>query len=195
VSERRKRASLDEDEKYIRAHYYTNFILNFLASLGEGLSYIFYSLPSNERFLYAVISHGCAGLLHVQICISHFTMSTYHGHAYNDTTDEWFKMQCRTTMNVACSRWFDFFHGGLQFQIEHHLYPRLPRHNLREARALVKPLCEKWDVRYHEPTFVGANIELISSMRAVALKCSNYGLDAVGGAENTSLYEGLMAEG
>ena len=32
----------------------------------------------------------------------------------------------------------DFTHIGLQFQVEHHLYPRLPRHNLRLARKMVQ---------------------------------------------------------
>jgi len=161
----------------------------------SGMSYVLLQLPPDERLAYALISHGFSGLLHVQICISHFTMDTYHGHAYNDASDEWFRMQLFTTMNVDSWRWMDFFHGGLQFQIEHHLYPRLPRHNLREARELVKPLCEKWDIHYHEPGFIAANVELIESMKATALKCRKYGLKAIGGKEETSLYEGLNAEG
>ena len=153
------------------------------------------TLPSEERLNWLLISHGLAGLLHVQICISHFTMDTYHGHAYNDISDEWLTMQCVTTMNVDCPRWLDWFHGGLQFQIEHHLFPRLPRHNLREARALVKPFCDKWKVRYHEPSFLECNVELVEGLRDVAAKCRKGGLGAVGGFENTQIYEGLQAEG
>ncbi|GMH74067.1 hypothetical protein TrRE_jg8443 [Triparma retinervis] len=153
------------------------------------------TLPSGERLGWLLLSHGLAGLLHVQICISHFTMDTYHGHAYNDLSDEWFTMQCVTTMNVDCPRWLDWFHGGLQFQIEHHLFPRLPRHNLREARALVRPFCEKWGVRYHEPTFLECNAELVGGLRDVARKCRRGGLQAVGGFKNTQIYEGLQAEG
>lgn len=122
-------------------------------------------------------------------------MDVYHGHAYNDSSDEWFKMQCNTTMNVDCPRWLDFLHGGLQFQLEHHLFPRLPRHNLREARALVKPFCAKWKVRYHEKSFLDSNIELVTSLKATADKCRKYGLKSVGGFKNTQLYEGLNAEG
>jgi acyl-lipid Delta6-acetylenase / acyl-lipid (9-3)-desaturase len=153
------------------------------------------SLPLYERGLWLLLSHAFAGILHVQICISHFTMDVYHGHAYNDSSDEWFKMQCNTTMNVDCPRWMDFVHGGLQFQIEHHLFPRLPRHNLREARALVKPFCEKWKVRYHEKTFFDSNVELVKGLKSVAYKCRKYGLGSVGGFKNTQIYEGLNAEG
>lgn len=98
-------------------------------------------------------------------------------------------------MNVDCPRWMDFVHGGLQFQIEHHLFPRLPRHNLREARALVKPFCEKWKVRYHEKTFFDSNVELVKGLKSVAYKCRKYGLGSVGGFKNTQIYEGLNAEG
>merc|ERR1712070_512589 len=127
------------------------------------------TLPSwEERIAYAVLSHGLAGILHVQICLSHFSMHTYHGQAYNSDKDEWFRMQVMTTMNINCSEWMDWFHGGLQFQIEHHLWPRLPRHNLREAAKLTKALCEKHGIHCHAPTFIDANKELVDSLRTVA---------------------------
>ena len=160
------------------------------------LSLLVSTLPNwQERAAWLLISHALAGVLHVQICISHFTMDTYHGHAYNGAEDEWFRMQCATTMNVASWRWFDWAHGGLQFQIEHHLFPRLPRHNLREARALVKPFCEHWGVPYHEVGFVQSNLELVRGLRDVAKKCKQYGLKSVGGFGETQLYAGLHAEG
>ena len=99
------------------------------------LSLLVSTLPTwKDRVQWLLLSHALAGLLHVQICISHFTMDTYHDHAYSGHDDDWFRMQLATTMNVDCPRFMDWFHGGLQFQIEHHLFPRLPRHNLREAR-------------------------------------------------------------
>ena len=56
-------------------------------------------------------------------------------------------------MNWTCPAWLDWFHGGLQFQIEHHLFPRMPRHNLRAASHLVKPACLRLGLRYHCPSF------------------------------------------
>eukprot|EP00913_Durusdinium_trenchii_P001333 g1231.t1 len=83
-------------------------------------------------------------------------------------------------MNFDTPPVLDWVHIGLQFQIEHHLFPRLPRHNLREARSLVKEVCRKHNIRYHEPGFFQANIETLhllaprsaaarSSARPVAL--------------------------
>eukprot|EP00919_Chromeraceae_sp_WS-2016_P021433 GHVR01050600.1.p1 GENE.GHVR01050600.1~~GHVR01050600.1.p1 ORF type:complete len:246 (+),score=-10.23 GHVR01050600.1:3713-4450(+) len=86
------------------------------------------SLPTaGEMFGFLLLSHCCAGILHVQITISHYSMSTFKG----ISSDNWVVHQMLTTMNVDCPKWMDWFHGGLQFQIEHHLFPRLPRFNLR----------------------------------------------------------------
>lgn len=166
-------------------------MLSFAVWFGALLS----CLPTwGEVVSYLLVSHSLAGILHVQICISHFAMDTYHGHAYNDDSDEWFRMQVKTTMNVACPEWMDWFHGGLQFQIEHHLWPRLPRHNLREARRLTRALCEKHDIHYHEPGFFRANVELVQCMAATARKTADL-RKGDGGFYESPLWDGLHARG
>ena len=40
------------------------------------------------------------------------------------------------------------FTGGLNRQIEHHLFPTLPRHNLHKAQVLVRALCSKHGLYY-----------------------------------------------
>ena len=153
------------------------------------------TLPTwTEVITYTLISHGVSGILHVQICISHFAMDTYHGNAYNDESDEWFKMQLKTTMNVDCPRWMDWFHGGLQFQIEHHLYPRLPRHNLRECSELVKALCKKYNLHYHAPGFFQANVELLQCLKQTANEAQNL-KKGDGGFYESAIWESLNARG
>jgi delta8-fatty-acid desaturase len=147
-----------------------------------------------ERVAYLLLSHGIAGLLHVQITLSHFAEDTYHGNAYNDDTDEWFRMQCKTTLNVDCPEYMDWFHGGLQFQIEHHLYPRLPRHNLRECRKLVKQLCKKHDVEYKELSFVDGNKRVFRCLKAAAYEARNL-TKGDAGFWHSPIIEGLNAAG
>lgn len=54
--------------------------------------------------IFLVISHALAGILHVQICISHFAMETYIGHKYSQDNESFFKRQLATTMNLeVCS--------------------------------------------------------------------------------------------
>mmetsp|Transcript_14839 Transcript_14839/g.17404 ORF Transcript_14839/g.17404 Transcript_14839/m.17404 type:complete len:812 (-) Transcript_14839:241-2676(-) len=147
-----------------------------------------------EVAAFVLISHASSGLLHVQICISHFAMPTYHGHAYNDDTDDWFKVQLETSMNVECSESMDWFHGGLQFQIEHHLFPRLPRHNLRIAHEMVKVLCEKHNLHYHSPDFHQANVELLACLKKTALEARML-KKGDAGFYTSPIWEGLNAQG
>lgn len=147
-----------------------------------------------ERLCYFMISHGFAGILHVQITISHFAEDCYHGQAYNNDSDEWFRMQVKGTMNVDCSPWFDWFHGGLQFQIEHHLFPRMPRHNLRECRVFVKALCKKHSIPYNELSFFRGNLRVLRKMRVTA-RIARRVTSGNGGLYTSRLYEALNAIG
>ena len=115
------------------------------------------------------LSHAISGILHVQIVLSHWSMETYHGSPYTSLETEWYLMQMRTTMNVATHPLMDWAHIGLQFQIEHHLFPRLPRHNLRKAQVLVKEVCKKHGIYYHEPGFFEGNLEMWRALKQVAL--------------------------
>ncbi|GBG29703.1 Delta8-fatty-acid desaturase [Hondaea fermentalgiana] len=124
------------------------------------------ALPANERIPYVVLSYAVAGILHVQICISHFMMETYHG----KNTDNWIEHQLRTSQDVTCPLYMDWFHGGLQFQIEHHLWPRLPRRNLRVARKLLIELCAKHNLNYVEMDFIESNKHLIRCLQKTAVE-------------------------
>lgn len=62
----------------------------------------------------------------------------------------------------------DWFHGGLQFQIEHHLFPRLPRHNLRKVQAMVEPLCIELGLDYYCPGFFHAIWDTFVGLKKIA---------------------------
>lgn len=72
-------------------------------------------LPRDERLMFIIVSHFVSGVLHVQITLSHFSMNTFFGHPYTHgvENDEWFHEQVKTTMDVDCPEWMDWFHGGL----------------------------------------------------------------------------------
>jgi fatty acid desaturase len=65
---------------------------------------------------------------------------------------DWLHRQILTSRNLRSSRFTDFMYGGLNYQIEHHLFPSMPRVNLRRVRPLVKDFCEKYDIPYAEVT-------------------------------------------
>ncbi|KEZ41936.1 Delta-9 acyl-CoA desaturase [Scedosporium apiospermum] len=84
------------------------------------------------RVAFVLISHIVTMPLHVQITLSHWGMST----SELGESESFPQRQLRTTMDVDCPAWLDFIHGGLQFQAVHHLFPRVPRHNLRRLQTL-----------------------------------------------------------
>lgn len=62
--------------------------------------------------------------------------------------------QTATARNVRVHRSFDFWFGGLNYQIEHHLFPRIPRNKLPAARQIIRQFCLRKGIPYHETGFV-----------------------------------------
>lgn len=167
-----------------------------LLIFGVWVSSLVLTLPTwAETVGWVLISHATTGLLHVQIAISHWAMHTYHGHGYNDASDEWYITQLRTTMNVLTPPILDWFHIGLQFQIEHHLFPRLPRHNLRTAQKLVRAVCDKHAIHYNEASFFRAQTETIACLRVAAVASRVNAHDPKHGFSHSRLWDGINAIG
>ncbi|KAJ2608839.1 hypothetical protein H4S08_004300 [Coemansia sp. RSA 1365] len=118
-----------------------------------------------HRALYILIANSISAILHIQITLSHFAMST---ESPDPTRECFFARQVRTTMDVLCPRWFDWFHGGLQFQVEHHLFPRLPRHKLVRVQPMVKQLCRKHGLQFMEFSFIDGNVYTMQWLGEVA---------------------------
>jgi fatty acid desaturase len=58
--------------------------------------------------------------------------------------------QVLTSRNISGGRFLDLALGGLNYQIEHHLFPSMPRPNLRHARPVVRDFCISRGVLYTE---------------------------------------------
>ncbi len=76
----------------------------------------------------------------------------------NSIEEEWAVHQVRTTMNFAPkSHVFSWFVGGLNFQVEHHLFPKVCHIHYKQISKIVKKTCEEYGLPYHsQPTFVHA---------------------------------------
>ena len=145
-------------------------------------------LPSwPTRIFFVLVSNFFVGLIHIQITLSHFSMETYHGLPLDAfKNDEFLQSQLQTTMDIECHPWLDFFHGGLQFQVEHHLFPRVSRQYLRRVKERVQPMCKKHGVKHISMSFVAANMHVIQNLRNTAAKAQGLspliweGINAVG---------------
>jgi sphingolipid 8-(E)-desaturase len=81
---------------------------------------------------------------------------------------------------VICPPSLAFVHGGLHLQVTHHLFPRLPRHNLKRASALVKAFAAEQGLEYAEFGFVEGNAEVRGVLRSVAEQVKIVGMVAEG---------------
>ena len=66
---------------------------------------------------------------------------------------QWYAMQVEATSNYEVSRPISILCGGLDRQIEHHLFPGLPPERLREIAPEVRAVCERWGVAYKTDTW------------------------------------------
>ena len=80
------------------------------------------------------------------------------------STLDFLRKQVLTSRNVRPSRLNDYLYGGLNYQIEHHLFPGMPRHRLKQAREIVRPFCRERSVRYHETSVVRSQREILGHL-------------------------------
>ncbi|KAJ3478495.1 hypothetical protein NLI96_g9717 [Meripilus lineatus] len=145
-----------------------------------GLFYCWYSallrgIGSWPRIIvYILISHIVPSPLHVQIVLSHFSRST----ADLGPGESFPHRQLRTSTDVICSPSIEWIHGGLHLQVTHHLFPRLPRHNLREASLIVKEFAKQQGLEYCEFGFFEGNSEVRGVLRQVAEQVKIVGMVA-----------------
>ncbi|KAI8988288.1 delta-6-fatty acid desaturase [Mycotypha africana] len=81
---------------------------------------------------------------------------------------EFFEIQVVTGRDVSMNTLGDWFMGGLNYQIEHHLFPDMPRHNLPKVKPIVKSLCKKYDIYYHDTSFIRGTLEVLKALDITA---------------------------
>jgi fatty acid desaturase len=77
------------------------------------------------------------------------------------------RRQVLTSRNVCGSRLVDWLLGGLNYQIEHHLFPNMPRPNLRRAQPLIRAFCAQHDLAYVEASLFGSYAQAVRHLHAV----------------------------
>ena len=77
------------------------------------------------------------------------------------------RRQVLTSRNVRGSRLVDWLLGGLNYQIEHHLFPNMPRPSLRQAQPLVRAFCDHQQLAYVEASLFGSYAEAVRHLHAV----------------------------
>ena len=75
------------------------------------------------------------------------------------------RRQIVTARNLSGGRLTGFLFGGLNYQIEHHLFPTMPRPNLARAQAMVRAFCRENELGYAEARPIASYLQALRSLQ------------------------------
>jgi fatty acid desaturase len=134
------------------------------AHIAGYLAIVLLVLPPVKALVFVVMQQGLFGVyLGSSFAPNHKGMAIL---AAGDQTD-FLRRQVLTSRNVRGGWLTDFALGGLNYQIEHHLFPSMPRPNLRRSQALVAAFCGQLDVPYCQSSLVGSYAQALRHLNAV----------------------------
>lgn len=81
---------------------------------------------------------------------------------------DFLRRQVLTSRNVRGSFVNDFWYGGLNYQIEHHLFPSMPRNNLKKAQKIVSVYCQERSIAYYETSAPQSLREILHFLHEVS---------------------------
>ena len=92
-------------------------------------------------------------------------MSHIPMHVSYDEKPDWPTLQTRASTNVSATPFTSWWSGHLNYQIEHHLFPTMPRHNFHKIAPFVQEFCEKYHLPYTTKSVYRAFADIVVSMR------------------------------
>jgi fatty acid desaturase len=133
-----------------------HFVLYF------GLLFLF--VEPLQALLFVAVHRGLFGLFMVSVFApNHKAMPLLE----QDSQTDFLHRQVLTSRNVTAHPITDFWYGGLNYQIEHHLFPRLPRNKLKEAQPIIKDFCRQHEIDYHETSVLQSYREILQHLHEV----------------------------
>jgi fatty acid desaturase len=134
------------------------------------LAAVFSILPLGMAFAFVGVQLGIFGLyMGASFAPNHKGMPLLP----RDSKVDFLRRQVLTSRNIKGGWYMNIFMGGLNYQIEHHLFPSMPRPSLKRAREIVMEYCESKDILYTEA-------RLTESYRIVIAYLNRVGLAAGG---------------
>ncbi len=125
---------------------------------------LFSILEPLQAALFIAVHRGLFGTYMVSIFApNHKAMPVLDSHSQLD----FLHRQVLTSRNVLAHPVTDFWYGGLNYQIEHHLFPRLPRNKLREAQPIIRGFCRDHFIAYHETSVLQSYREILQHLHEV----------------------------
>jgi fatty acid desaturase len=129
------------------------------------LTAVFWVLPPLQAVVFIAVHQGMWGVyMGCSFAPNHKGMPTVSA----DQRLDFLRKQVLTSRNVRGGHVVDFLLGGLNYQIEHHLFPNMPRANLRRAQPLVQQFCATNGIAYNQTSAIGSYRQVLRHLHAVA---------------------------
>jgi len=128
------------------------------------LTVVLLVLSPVKAAVFILVQQGLFGLyLGCSFAPNHKGMPTVDAADQSD----FLRRQAVTSRNVRGGWLTDFALGGLNYQIEHHLFPSMPRPNLRRSQALIEAFCQQRGVPYCQSSLAGSYAQVLRHLNAV----------------------------
>jgi len=127
---------------------------------------LFWLLPPGKAFAFIGVQMALFGvLLGGSFAPNHKGMPIIPA----DLKVDFLRRQVLTSRNIAGGTAVDFMMGGLNYQVEHHLFPSMPRPNLKHVQPVVRDYCEKLGITYTEVGFFRSYKIVVDYLNRVGL--------------------------
>jgi fatty acid desaturase len=135
-----------------------------IAHVGAYLTAVFLVLPPTTGIVFIAVHQGLWGLyMGCSFAPNHKGMPiAAKGHTW-----DFLRKQVLTSRNVRGGAWTDFLLGGLNYQIEHHLFPSMPRPSLRRAQPIVQGFCAERGIDYSQCGLLSSYGQVLRHLHAV----------------------------
>jgi acyl-lipid Delta6-acetylenase / acyl-lipid (9-3)-desaturase len=123
--------------------------------------------PVQSLAFFVLSQASCGFLLAVVFSLNHNGMPVLSAQESLDT--EFYRKQIITGRDIHPTIMATWLTGGLNYQIEHHLFPSLPRHNFHLVQPHVRALCKKYNVPYHVTDMVSGTKEVLGRLDSISI--------------------------
>jgi len=128
------------------------------------LSALFVVLSPGKALVFLAVHQGLFGVyMGCTFAPNHKGMPTMTG----DDRPDFLRRQILTSRNVRGGRFVDLALGGLNYQIEHHLFPSMPTPHLRRAQPIVRGYCAELGISYTESGLIASYAEALRHLHRV----------------------------
>jgi fatty acid desaturase len=138
--------------------------LLFAAHVAGYIGVVFWVLSPVKAAVFILLQQGLVGLyLGASFAPNHKGMPILDAHDQSD----FLRRQVLTSRNVRGGRLVDLALGGLNYQIEHHLFPSMPRPNLHHAQPIIRRFCHQHGLTYCETSLTDSYAQTLRHLHSV----------------------------